>query len=118
MNETTGSVEGGAERTGTRPVLKDERRRFVVSDLLRRVHPVAVYDLTDRLVGSSVDTGREGTTNEFEATRRGLLEEHLPALVDAGLVERVDGERVALTRAGMRAGAAVRDGDREGETRR
>jgi hypothetical protein len=118
MSETTRSAEGGAERTGRRPVLKDERRRFVVSDLLRRVHPVAVYDLTDRLVGSTVDIGGDATTSEFEATRRGLLEEHLPALVDDGLVERVGGERVALTRAGMRAGATVRDADRDGESRR
>jgi hypothetical protein len=96
----------------------DEWRRFVVSDLLRRAHPVAVYDLTDRLVGSTVDVGGDATTSEFEATRRGLLEEHLPALVDDGLVERVGGERFALTRAGMRARATVRDGDREGETGR
>jgi len=57
-------------------------------DLTTHFHPVPAYDLADRL------SEWESTAEEpvsFEEARRQLVEEHLPRLERAGLVESTDG---------------------------
>jgi hypothetical protein len=101
---------GFEERPEYRTVLANARRRFVLADLLSRIHPVAVYDLTDRLCGWEADTDGGAEDPRFESVRRDLLDDHLPALVDADLLERVDG-RYRLTEQGMAVEAAARGVD-------
>jgi hypothetical protein len=90
-NDPTESDRGESERT----VLTNERRRFVMHDLTTHFHPVPAYDLADRL------SAWESTAEEpvsFEEARRQLVEEHLPRLERAGLVESTDGpDRYAPT---------------------
>ena len=68
--------------------LTDERRRFVVSDLLEHYHPVPAYDLADRLRAWE---DANGETISFDEVRRQLVEDHLPRLEREGLVESVSG---------------------------
>lgn len=93
-----------------RTALADERRRFVLDDLLSHIHPVPVYDLTDRMLAwgaaESVETVESA---DFEELHRSLVEEHLPRLERAGLVEPLDDGRYALTQSGLELEAAERD---------
>ncbi|MFD1512109.1 DUF7344 domain-containing protein [Halomarina rubra] len=75
------------DRPGT--PLTDERRRFLLRDLTAHYHPVPTYDLADRLRAFEHTADRPIS---FDEVHRQLVEEHLPRLEAAGLVETA-GER-------------------------
>ncbi|MFD1512701.1 hypothetical protein [Halomarina rubra] len=77
-----------------------------MDDLLGRVWPVAVYDLTDRLLSWEAERGND--TEPFDVVRAKLVDVHLPKLVEAGLVDPVDGQRYELTEAGLTLEANAR----------
>ncbi|MFC5970887.1 hypothetical protein ACFPYI_06030 [Halomarina salina] len=94
------------------------RRRFVLNDLLTHIHPVPVYDLTDRMLAWGVEHGVEDVESaRFEDLREDLAEVHLPRLEAAGLVESVDGERYTLTESAMELEAVERDLDQKSTVR-
>jgi hypothetical protein len=110
MKETTSPEDAGERQfTDGRTIPGDDRRRFVLADLLRHARPVAAYDLADRLSswGARNDVDDLATAG-FRRVRDRLVEEYLPPLVEAGLVEPVGGDRYALTDAGLAAALAVR----------
>jgi hypothetical protein len=116
MRNTTDIEDWGeSENTDARAVPADDRCRFVLADLLRHARPVPVYDLTDRLSSWGAANGVEGLERaSFRRVRERLVEEYLPPLVEAGLVERVDGgRRYVPTDAGVAAETAARGLDRE-----
>ena len=113
MEKTTelGQSENGQSHD-YRTAVADARRRFVLDDLLSRIHPVPVYDLTDRMLSWGAEHGVESVeTTSFEELRRNLVEEQLPRLVAAGLVESVGDERYTLTSSGMELEASERNLD-------
>ena len=113
MEKTTELGQSGDGQSHEhRTTLTDERRRFVLNDLLSHIHPVPVYDLTDRMLAWGAAEGIETIeTARFEELRRSLAEDHLPRLERAGLVEAVDEERYTLTHSGLELEASERDVD-------
>lgn len=90
------------ELDGIFSALSDHRRRYVLSDLVRHFHPVPVHDLVARL--ATWERGESATDETHRLVRADLEENHLPVMVDAGLVEfSGPGPRLTLTPDGMRA---------------
>lgn len=89
------------ELDGVLSALAHHRRRYVVHDLVQRFHPVPLYDLAARLNAWEVD--RADIDEAHEVVRADLLENHLPAMREAGLVEVSEDERLTITERGMRA---------------
>lgn len=96
-NITTARGEFRAERIDDcLTLIEDPRRRIVLTELIHHYHPLPIYDLVERLLDREelADAGREPLRDD-------LLEEHLPRMQEAGLVEAVEGERFAPTRLGI-----------------
>ncbi len=89
------------ELDGVLSALAHHRRRYVVHDLVQRFRPVPLYDLAARL--STWEADGAAIDETLEEVRSDLLENHLPPMREAGLVEVSEDERLALTDRGMRA---------------
>jgi hypothetical protein len=106
MNNTAVSVPsppaGEQELDDVLSALSNHRRRYVLSDLVRHFHPVPLYDLVDRL--ACWERGESVTGETRRLIREDLTENHIPPMVDLGLIEfSPEDERLTLTVDGMRA---------------